>query len=256
MSRSRTFETNRDSLVADDFFPSYGYRSDSYAPRNDYAAVVVHTTGCGPVVKWKKNKDKFASPFEAALDAWNKMPVGTHYAIGQGGECTQLCPERLAAWHVGSSRGRSYNYKSWNRSGKYDWWFERWKGFESPKQLADERLWQPYAKGIDVPWKARWRSHYHGSVNANTVGIEIVPPSSNPRGPWSERAWLSLVRLVQDICRRRNIPIDRLHVLSHSDCNPRSRTTNSGRPWDPGTTQWSYGLFHMYQKALEARGLL
>lgn len=234
-----------DSRICHTIYPSYGVAKGKYVERNSYSAIVVHTTGYGPVRRHKENPQKYESPLEAALDIYRKMPYGPHYVIGQEGDVVQMCPENLAAWHVGGSKG--WRYKRRWATRRYSWWLDRWRGLESPRQLAGGKLWSPYPssslQGASKYFRqVYWRSR-HGSVNANTIGIEIVPPESNPRGEWAPPVWQALTRLCRDIHRRRGIPLERSYVLTHSDCSPIGRTTRTGEPWDTWPSQFSWGRF-------------
>ena len=231
------------------FRPSLGYRRKAYEPRlRKPAAIVVHTTGAGPVNRVHAEKFKrwrrrtgITDPFEAALWVYANMRAGPHYVIGQEGHIAQVCPEDLCAWHVGGKHGRTYDGVQWfGRQQRYQWWFERWRGHTSPKDLAGGKLWTQYGAqtGLRVAWAARG-----GSVNANTIGIEVVPPDPDTRGPWSVAAWESLSNLTSEICMRRNIAATRDTIITHSDANPIARTTPGGSPWDTPETQFTWEEF-------------
>lgn len=232
-----------DSILAQGYVPSLGVSRGLYAPRASVAGVVIHTTGSGVIRRWKRQGKRFKerSPFDTAVRIYSRiMTASGHYVVGQEGQIVQLVPEHLAAWHVGGRKARLYR-RRWMRP-KYQWWAERWPGYDSPLQLANGELWKPYDKDAAVSWRARWLSR-HGSCNANTIGIEVVPPTLDPKSAWSDACWLSVVRLTQDICYRSALPIERQRIVSHSDAHPLSRTTRSGVPWDPNPTQFSYEKF-------------
>lgn len=257
-----------DSKVVIRVEPSIGFRKGLYLPRDtgDIAAAVVHTTGLGPVKrvvdasyrKWRgKNgidaataggKDRAA--FKAALWIYGKAyKPGPHYVIGQElGLVAQVCPEDRAAWHVGAKGARLYATRpdAWWRSGKYGWWKNAFPDLESPRDLAGGKLWAPYTApaGFDPRrWRAKLLASYaRGSVNASTIGLEVVPRVDDPRGPWSDDAWRNLSELLLDITGRHEIPRDREHVISHSIAHPASRTTPSGFPWDTNSMQFTYEL--------------
>lgn len=238
-----------DSRVASFYVESLGVKKGKYWGRNSFSAIVIHTTGHGPVTRHLDLPHKYITSLHAALYVYSSVMVeGPHYVIDQEGVVIQLCPEELAAWHVGGSKGRHYS-GAW-KTNLYNWWEERWPGLESPKELADGQLWSPYppeTRKNKLLLKAWWQSRY-GSINANTIGIEVIPPSSNPHQSWNESTMLSLGKLCQDIGRRRQIPLSRSRVVSHSDCDPLSRTTHKGEPWDPWEDQWTYETLEPYLK--------
>ena len=232
-----------DSPVARAYLPSLGVRKRIFAPRASVSAVVIHTTGSGVIRRWKKQGPRFKekTPFDTAVRIYTRlMKAGGHYVVGQDGQVVQLVPEHLAAWHVGSRKARLYRGR-WMRP-KYQWWADRWKGYDSPLELIGGDLWRPYDKDASVDWRTRWISR-HGSCNANTIGIEVVPPIDDPKSSWSDSCWRSIALLTADICYRSSLPIERGRILSHSDAHPISRTTRSGRPWDPWADQFSWETF-------------
>ena len=217
--------TRLQSAVASEFVKSLGFRQNKYGPRRSYSAVVIHTTGAGPIKRWQREKGTSRAqptPFDTAVRrTYHQIMVyGPHYVVGQDtGQCIQVCPEQLAAWHVGSKYSKRYRSGDWMRQ-RYDWWSQRFDESTSPYDLADGMLW------------------HSGSCNMNTIGIEVVPPTDDLRAPWSDTCKDRLTLLVSDICDRRGIPRDREHILSHSECNPMARTTDRGDPWDPCVEQW------------------
>ena len=226
--------------------PSLGFRRGVYEPRHrDPVAVVVHTTGGGPLRRFRDDKQRrrhgWGTPFDVALTIYGSMmEAGPHYVVGQGfGQIAQVAPEDVCAWHVGGRGGGAYKRASWTTRASR-WWHERWPDFESPRELAGGHLWDPYTRRTGVRVAL---SSLAGSVNANTIGIEVVPPVAGARLEWSPAAWQNLARLVRDICKRHDeIPLAREHVLTHSDCHPRARSRRpppEGQPWDPWPSQWS-----------------
>jgi hypothetical protein len=217
---------SKDSSVASAFVESLGSRKKKYKPRATVRAVVVHTTGNGPLKRWRAEQNipgkAQPTPFLTAVQrTYRQINVnGPHYVVGQEGECIQVCSEKLAAFHVGSEGGSLYEREDWLEV-KYEWWAERWPGVDTPRALAGGRLWE------------------NGSCNANTIGIEVVPPRDDASGAWSPACWDTLHRLVLDITTRHGIPMEPEYVVTHSDAHPMSRTTDKGDPWDPGARQWT-----------------
>lgn len=215
-----------ESKVATDFIECLGSRKGQCRPRDNVYAVVVHTTGSGPITRWRNEQadpqKRQQTPFLTAVQRVYRMimTASPHYVIGQRGECIQVCAEERAAMHVGSAGSASYEDPSWI-SGMHEWWAERWPELSSPRELAGGALWRG------------------GSCNANTIGIEVVPPEDDPRAAWSAEAWATLKHLVEDIAGRHQVPFERNYIITHSDAHPVSRTTEaSGLPWDPGPKQW------------------
>lgn len=198
-------------------------------------AIVIHTTGGGPVKRvvsdtyatWRARWPAAAvSPFEAACWVFTAAsPASGHYVVGQAGECVQVVPEDLIAWHVGAKDAERYSLplSGWC-APDLRWWPERWPGLSSPVELAGGRLWRG------------------GSCNGASIGIEVAPSVDDPTGPWSDACWRTLVALVSEICLRREIPCMRTHVVTHSDAHPYARTAR-GRPWDPSEAAWSWDEF-------------
>jgi hypothetical protein len=216
---------NPESSVAQSFVESLGSRSGKYAVRASVRAIVVHTTGSGPVTRWRRERDQpdkaEPSPFRTAVFRIYRsiMPAAPHYVIGPNGECIQMCRENLSAWHVGREHASAYDRIDW-LTGLYEWWADKWQGLDSPRDLAGGRLWD------------------HGSCNDNSIGIEIVPPTDDTQGTWSPACRTTLEQLIRDVAGRWNVKLDRFHVVSHSDAHPIARTTHQGVPWDPGPAQW------------------
>lgn len=250
-----TFEP--DSAVAQAVVPGKGHTSGSYIPRSGpVRAIIIHTTGAGPAKRltdpafatWRsRNPAAARSTFLAALWVYENMVPGPHYVVGQAGECVQTAPEAECAWHVGSAQGRLYRRAAgaWVTKDTA-WWLTRWVGLQSPRELAGGHLWDPYTapfglRGIQARIAARWAAG-GGSVNANTLGIEVAPDPDKPSGPWSPAALETLDALVLDLAKRHDVPLAREYIIGHSDANPLARSArNEG--WDPNPRQWTFPAF-------------
>lgn len=200
-----------DSYVAAFVSPSRGYRRGKYSERRSVAAYVVHTTGSGILRRWKAQGKRHgeATPFETALRVYGRlMDASPHYVVGQQeGQVAQVCPEHLAAWHVGSRNYRRYSrWKHPLRSSRYHWWRKEFPLLESPVELLDGRLWNG------------------GSVNSNTLGVECVPPLD---GEWSDAFYRNLQELLQELDERHQAT----WAVTHSVADPVGRTNKFG-PWD------------------------
>lgn len=214
-----------DSSVATVYVPAQSVRNGRYPERTrPPVAIVLHTTGSGVLDRWGSERSdprlRRDTPWGTAVySVYANMKYGPHYVVGQEGQCAQVCPEDIVAWHVSSSGIRRYRKRRWGQ-GTCNWWRDRWPAFRSPAELANGELWAG------------------GSCNENAIGIEVVAPRDNARGPWSDACRETLGRLVRDLASRHQIPVDPEFVLTHSDAHPLDRTTDSGRPWDPGPRQW------------------
>jgi len=206
--------------AASTFVPLYGFAKGKFKARrhDNVEAIVIHTTGSGPV----RNAGPAGDPFQTAVDMYRDGRVGhfgAHFVVGQRGECIQMVPMDFGAWHVGSSRRNAYVSPDWNASNKYGWWFQRWPDFKSPRELAEGQLWRT------------------GRPNDVTVGIEVVCPRTIS-APWSDRCWKTLVGLCEEISSSTGVRLSRERVITHSDAAPISRTTFKGAPWDPPPSKW------------------
>lgn len=238
-----------EGLIVD---PSRGFAENVYLERPDApTCIVVHTTGNGPnkryLNKLERARFRYAKPFEAARRIYREvMKAGPHYVCGAEGERAQVCPERLAAWHVGSLGSNPYSKPngSWaDPNGEHDWWFKAWGpyGLTSPFELASGTAWtlpkstKPFRMGI----RTGFAKH---SCNDNAIGWEVVPRLEAPRGPWGTKCWESLAEGIYENATRLKIPLSPLHIFDHSDAHPLARTAN-GEGWDTGPAQWSWKRF-------------
>lgn len=197
-----------------------GYTERLYKRRRDAAGVVVHTTGAGPWRRWHASQTQWSSPHDAAVFVYRSITkTSPHFVIcGETGKVTQMVPLDYAAWHTGSNG--SWRYKKRRFQNLPEWWRQRWPELKGPGGLLDGRLWR------------------EASANKLTIGVEVSPPFDHPRGAWTGKAWGSLTWLVQYLAGDCGFAVDPFHVFTHSDAHPRNRTTDAGRPWDPGQNQW------------------
>lgn len=199
-----------------------GYADRRYKRRQrDPVGIIIHTTGAAPWRRWDQARERWSSPHDAAKFIYQNITnAAPHFVVcGETGKVTQMCPLEYAAWHTGGAG--SWRYRRRAFQGLPLWWRERWPELKGPGDLLDGQLWSA------------------GSANKLTVGIEVSPPFDHPRGPWTSAGWTSLTWLVQYLAGDLGIIIDPFHVFTHSDAHPRNRTTDGGRPWDPGANQWS-----------------
>jgi N-acetyl-anhydromuramyl-L-alanine amidase AmpD len=225
-----------DSYLARRVEPGLGFVHGALRKRGldeqQVRAIVVHTTGAGPVSRFQKldqrTRHGWKTPLDAAVFIYKTiMEFSGHYILdGDSGEIVQCVPEAIVAEHVGHSHYRAYKTGHWATHDTH-WWHERWPGKASPLDLAGGKLWTG------------------GTCNGHTIGIEVVPRAVAPRGVWTDTAWQSLIALIRDIGARHHILIDREHIVTHSDASPLSRSVND-RPWDPGPDQWTPERFESH----------
>jgi N-acetyl-anhydromuramyl-L-alanine amidase AmpD len=109
--------------------------------------------------------------------------------------------------------------------------------FENPKSEASANYVVSRAGTIaqlvalkNVAWHAGTRK-----MNRQSVGIEHVGITDDPAG-FTTREYQASARLVAWLCRRSLIPIDREHIIGHSEV-PGADHTDPGRYWN-----WDYYL--------------
>ncbi|MFJ9793549.1 N-acetylmuramoyl-L-alanine amidase [Streptomyces globosus] len=78
---------------------------------------------------------------------------------------------------------------------------------------------------LDVAFHAGNRS-----MNERSIGIEHVGYVERPRD-FTDAMYASSARLAADICRRYGIPVDRRHIVAHSEV-PGTDHTDPGPHWD------------------------
>lgn len=218
-----------DSPIAVGYSLALGLKQGKWSKRKrDVRGIVIHTTGRGPIARFEREgaRKGDATPFDTAVRIYSSIyDAGPHYVVGQEpGEVTQLCPEHVAAWHVGFGLGqasaRVYGWRNWHKLPSCAWWRERWTHLDSPLDLVGADLW--------TDW----------SANHGTIGIEVVPPIG-PGAAWSQSTWASVLALALDISKRHGIPFEREYVISHSDAHPLARSSK-GFPYDPPSALWTW----------------
>ena len=88
-----------------------------------------------------------------------------------------------------------------------------------------------------VAWHAGlsfWRGL--SGLNAYSIGIELVN-LNNGKDPYPEAQCEACARLVADICRRWQIPVDRQHIVGHYEISPGRKTDPRGLDLDAVVTR-------------------
>lgn len=234
--------------------PSLGFKREKYEKRTrDPVAFIVHTTGYGPIRRFEssqRERFEWETPFDAALFIYEQiMKAGPHWVIGQRkGEIAQVCPEDLCAWHVGGRGGWVYRKKRWSNRNT-EWWEKQWHPMTTPREFANGMLWAPYdpapslLKKITQARFTAWRAK--GSVNANTIGVEVVPNKDDPSGAWSDEAWENLAKVIVNRAEAHSIELTPTTVLTHSSAHPRARSRNN-TPWDTWPDQFTWEEFERW----------
>lgn len=178
--------------------------------------IVLHETGVG--IYKREQKLGTSDGLELALYVYEKiMPYSAHYVVGPTGTPAQTLSMTQIAQHVGSTNTRAY------------------RRLDDAKQVATIPQW----------WRSRSKDHPNqvpslveawklGSVNACSIGIEIVPPRT--RGEALPGVQVQSVAYMIDlICKA--VPSIR-YITSHCLVHPLSRTTVSGKPYDMTLTRY------------------
>lgn len=208
-----------------DYFPSLAVRKQSLKHRddNDIKCIVFHTTGVGA---WTKRVGTTlrrvdntgigfvvpnASPFDTILDVYqNRYGFSGHYVVGQASQEIARCvPHDQIAQHVSSARRLSYF-----RNGAF-----------AASRMPPEwrRGWKPYEDSLmELAWSK-------GSVNAVSVGVEIVPDLRGIKVPLSTESLDNVRFLVRALLAE--LPSVKF-ITHHYAVHPRSRTTPIGVRYD------------------------
>lgn len=239
--------------------PGRGLRNSKLAQRamKDVTRIIIHHTGVGVLNRFKRQRDRFGweDPLEAAVHVYARiMNSSGHFVIGYHGEVVQTVPMDWSAWHAGYGGARK-------RSRMMDFFLKKRYARQGPSPdfpLSGipriEPRWFYWSKGRYKWWRKKWYV-LHGyespmewfpelDVNRHTIGFELLAVPGNEQYSQEQlyggEKGMGLVRAVQEVAKRFEIPIDRDHILTHSDVCPLSRTTRSGRPWDPPPEKYSF----------------
>lgn len=126
--------------------------------------------------------------------------VSTHYIIDREGNIHCYIPEDLVAYHAG--------YGTWGTDPKYtDWMNDFAIGIEI-LAIGTQQEMRQYLSA-DTYW----------SLDPDFIG-------------YTDAQYEALNKLVKDICERNNIPMDRAHIIGHSEYSPQKVDPGSLLDWD------------------------
>lgn len=158
----------------------------------DIEYVVVHFTS--DVVSNRKNPYDMERNKQIFIDA----EVSVHYIIDREGVIRCFIPENYAAWHAG--RGTFANDEKYtNKMNKYS--------------IGIELL----AIGSQSDMSIYLTPAEYRSLDKELIG-------------YTDLQYVSLKKLLKDICQRNNIPYDRNHIIGHEDYSPHK--TDPGELFD------------------------
>ncbi len=157
-----------------------------------------------------------------------------HYVIGLNGVIYQTALEYQLAYHCAIMPAERILY----RAGYQHWSTHVWhavqrvaidKGEEQPRYRSWRDFWR-HGKGLESPLDLITGS----SPNAVSIGIELQSPIKRWPEIYSLAQYQALAELVHDIGYRYRIPLNREHLLGHSDCSPMRRSSEREGLYDPG----------------------
>lgn len=130
-------------------------------------------------------------PYNMAVirDIFVEYDISVHYIIGRDGTVYCYVPEDRVAWHAGAGE---------------------WNGDEKYKNTMNQ-----YAIGIEL-----------AAIGSETdMSIYLTPGEyralDDALKGFTQEQYAALKLLVEDICQRNAIPMDREHVIGHSDYSTR-----------------------------------
>lgn len=180
-------------------------------------SIILHTTGYGAGLQRidKRHRDKEDHLERVGEDyacrMANVLKYKGHYLIDHTGKIWQFIPLNEIAWHTGSSKRKLLKNEE-----PFAWWQKRWPKLKKPTDLK--------------PWKTY--------PNASTVGIDLLAHGNGEiTSGYTDEQYESLAYLVDDLCERLSINIERENILGHEDVDPISRGSAKGG-WDPGRFEY------------------
>lgn len=184
-------------------------------------SVIVHTTG-------DQDLDKILRWYES-VDG-----LQPHYVIDTTGVIRRIVFENFIAYHAKIDPAEARLYQQ--GYGEWSTWI--WKD-ERPLHIGGE------FSGYRT-WRDQWRNRFQSPLdlitgshpNGSSIGVELQ--ATDRPGAFTDAQYAALAGLLEDIHERVGVPLDRDHVLGHSDVSP-MRRSNSAGGWDPGVSfDWNH----------------
>ena len=201
----------------------------------DLVGCVAHQTGYGPGVE--RADQKFGDDSLRVDESYAKrMATTLEYKgtvlIGRTGIIVQFAPLKYRTHHSTSAFQAQYARSDWvslksvTKSGQkvkvnVSEWPKRWPDLKSP---------------LELPAFAKLHGGGGRSINNHTWSFDLLSPK--PGDTYTDAQYISAAKLIHHIHTAYSLPIDRYHVLGHSDINPLDRSNPSGL-WDPGP-EWDW----------------
>lgn len=96
------------------------------------------------------------------------------------------------------------------------WYVSSGHGTSAHYQITPDKIWGCVGENYVA---------YHAGnypVNQRSIGIEHLNNTGAPTWTIAEETYRNSAKLIRDICERYNIPMDRQHILKHSECSSTS----------------------------------
>jgi N-acetylmuramoyl-L-alanine amidase len=157
------------------------FENASYPLENDAEFVMIHFTSA--VMLDRENP----YDYDLVRGIFEDNRLGIHYIIDRGGTIYCFLPESCAAWHAG--KGSFGDEKYTDNMNRHSIGIEL-MGIGSQEDMSIYLHPEEYDR-----------------LNEDLIGF-------------TDAQYTALGALVQDICRRREIAMDRQHIIGHQEYNP------------------------------------
>lgn len=94
------------------------------------------------------------------------------------------------------------------------WYTRNGKQASAHYQVTPDKIWGCVGENFTAWHAGTW------SMNLRSIGIEHLNSTGAPSWNIDERTYANSAKLIADICTRYNIPIDRQHIIKHSEVVP------------------------------------
>ena len=170
--------------------------TEEYSSVREYPVEYVMVHFCSEVVNSKND------PYNAAniKKTFEKNNVSINYIILRDGTIQCWIPEQRVAWHAGKG--------VWGDDEKYT---DKMNKYSIGIELT--------AIGSKNDMKQYVSSSYYNSIPKSLIGF-------------TDAQYESLTALLRDICQRWSVPIDRKHIIGHSEYSPLKADPGELFDWD------------------------